>query len=278
MLPPWLVLDPMLDSWLREDWGRGDWTTASLFPSAGPPIEATILLKESGVVCGLPLAARILQRVDPAVQSHPLVAEGDSCKTQTPLMLIQGSPAAILMAERVMLNLLQRLSGIATTTRTYVDILAATPCRLTDTRKTTPGLRILEKYAVRTGGGVNHRLGLDDAVMIKDNHIVAAGSITEAVRRIRQHLPHLISIEVECETLDQVQEALALNVDMLLLDNMTIPQLQEVVQLVQGRIPLEASGRITLDTLLEVAATGVDYIATSAPMTRSRWLDISLDF
>lgn len=277
-LPPWLVLDPWLEAWLREDWGRGDWTTAALFDQTPPLVEAQLLLKEPGMVCGLPLAGRVLALTGAGLTFTPWVQEGTRCPDRTVLAQIQGPAPAILMAERVMLNLLQRLSGVSTLTSTYVEALTGTSARLTDTRKTTPGLRLLEKYAVRVGGGTNHRLGLDDAVLLKDNHIAAAGSITAALGRIRAQLPHLIAIEVECETLAQVEECLALGVNMILLDNMTPAGLRAAVSLVAGRVPLEASGNVTLENIAQVAQTGVDYIATSAPITRARWLDISLNF
>ncbi len=278
LLPPWPVLDPLLLGWLQEDWGRGDWTTQGLFPGDSPQVTAEILLKEDGLICGLPIVARIFKLADASISFIPLVAEGSRCHNRTIVARLEGDAVPILMAERVALNILQRLSGISTLTERYVAQLVGSPCQLTDTRKTTPGLRILEKYAVRVGGAINHRLGLDDAVLVKDNHISAAGSITQAVKRIREHLPHLISIEVECELLAQVQEAYELGITMILLDNMTPAQLQASVQWIAGRLPLEASGNITLDNLAEVAKTGVNFIATSAPMTRSRWLDISLNF
>ncbi|WP_287131004.1 carboxylating nicotinate-nucleotide diphosphorylase [Candidatus Cyanaurora vandensis] len=278
MLPPWLVLDPLLLAWLREDWGRGDLTTLGLFGGETPLARAQVLLKEPGVICGLSVLARVFTLTTADIQFTPLVAEGTYCADRTAIARLQGPAPALLMAERVALNLTQRLSGIATLTRTYVEALQGTTARLTDTRKTTPGLRILEKYATRIGGATNHRLGLDDAVLLKDNHIQAAGSIHLALQRIRPRLPHLIAVEVECETLAQVEEALACGVDMILLDNMQVDQLRAAVQFVAGRVPLEASGNVTLANIAAVAQTGVDFIATSAPITRARWLDISLDF
>ncbi|WP_245395635.1 carboxylating nicotinate-nucleotide diphosphorylase [Anthocerotibacter panamensis] len=278
VLPPWLVIEPLLRQWLTEDWGRGDWTTASIFPQESPPTQAQLLLKQPGVVCGLPIVARIFTLVDPQIHTQALIVEGKSCLAGTVLARLEGPASAILMAERVALNILQRLSGIATLTRRYVEALAGTGVFLTDTRKTTPGLRLLEKYASRVGGATNHRLGLDDAVLIKDNHLLACGGVTPALRKARAQIPHLMRIEVECETLAQVEEALAAGADMILLDNMTIPGLEKAVALVARRVPLEASGNVTLENLQAIAQTGVDFIATSAPITRAPWLDISLDF
>ncbi len=274
-LPPWLILDPLIEQWLREDWGRGDRTSAGLFLTHNPTVQGQIFLKEAGLICGLPLAARIFAKVGCTLT--PTVAEGSLCTARTIIAKVTGTAQEVLMAERVALNILQRLSGISTLTDHYVTGLKNTPVRLTDTRKTTPGLRILEKYATHCGGAVNHRFGLDDAVLIKDNHISAAGGVTAAIERIREHLTHLMPIEIECETLSQVQEAFTVGVDMILLDNMTPEDLTICAQWIQRRVPLEASGNITLENLAQVAQTGVQFIATSAPITRSRWLDISLD-
>ncbi len=273
-----LILDPLLTQWLQEDWGRGDRATQALFERDTPLAQGTFLLKEPGVIAGLPLIDRIFQLIDQRVECHLKVSEGAACPVRTIVAVVEGPAQALLMGERVTLNLLQHLSGVATMTRRYVERLAGTKTRLVDTRKTTPGLRLLEKYAVSIGGGLNHRFGLDDAAMIKDNHILAAGSITEAVKRVRAQVPFLAPIEVETETLDQVREALACGVQVIMLDNMTAPLMEEAVKLIAGKAHVEASGGITLETLETVAATGVDYISTSATITRAPWLDISLDF
>ncbi|MBC7881987.1 MAG: carboxylating nicotinate-nucleotide diphosphorylase [Anaerolineae bacterium] len=273
-----LILDPLLIQWLQEDWGRGDRATQALFGRDTPLAQGTFLLKEAGVIAGLPLIERIYHLIDQRVECHLKVSEGTTCPARTVVAVVEGPAQALLMGERVTLNLLQHLSGVATMTRRYVERLAGSKTCLVDTRKTTPGLRLLEKYAVSVGGGLNHRFGLDDAAMIKDNHILAAGSITEAVKRVRAQIPFLAPIEVETETLDQVQEALNCGVQVIMLDNMTAPLMEEAVKLIAGHAHTEASGGITLETLETVAATGVDYISTSATITRAPWLDISLDF
>ncbi|MBD6621080.1 carboxylating nicotinate-nucleotide diphosphorylase, partial [Komarekiella sp. 'clone 1'] len=192
---------------------------------------------------------------------------------------IEGSLDALLSGERLALNLVMRLSGIATLTNLYVQTIADFPTQLVDTRKTTPGLRLLEKYATALGEGINHRMGLDDAVMIKDNHIAAAGGIGEAITRIRSRIPYPLTIEVETENLEQVKEALQYKADIIMLDNMPLQMMHQAVQLIRkedSHIKIEASGNITLDTIRAVAETGVDYISTSAPITQSKWLDLSM--
>ncbi len=190
-----------------------------------------------------------------------------------------GSLDALLMGERVALNLAMRLSGIATLTRQYAEKIADLPTKFVDTRKTTPGLRILEKYATQVGGAINHRMGLDDAVMIKDNHIAAAGGIAEAISRIRERIPYPLTIEVETETLEQVQAAIDHKADIIMLDNMPLDMMRKAVQMIRSadmRIKIEASGNITLESIRAVAETGVDYISSSAPVTQSKWLDLSM--
>ncbi|MBD2102310.1 carboxylating nicotinate-nucleotide diphosphorylase [Leptolyngbya sp. FACHB-261] len=284
ILPPQIVLDPLLQTWLREDIGRGDHTTQGLFHRSSnvetPRGSAQWLAKEAGVIAGLPLATRIFQLLDPQVQFTALVPEGKACDSGTVIAQMQGPMEALLIGERTALNLTMRLSGVSSLTRQYADKIADLATRLVDTRKTTPGLRLLEKYATQLGGAINHRLGLDDAVMIKDNHIAAAGGIAQAVQRIRAYLPYPLTIEVETESLEQVAEALAAGVEIIMLDNMPIAQMREAVALIRQQNPavkIEASGNITLTTLRSVAETGVDYISTSAPVTRSSWLDISMD-
>lgn len=279
VLPPLLVLDPLLQSWLLEDIGRGDRTTQSLFVEAAPLGTARWICKEAGVIAGLPIAARVFQLLDAQVQFQPVVAEGQRCDRGEQIAQIEGSLAALLTGERVALNLAMRLSGIATATHRYVEKIADLPTQLVDTRKTTPGLRILEKYATQVGGAVNHRVGLDDGVMIKDNHIAAAGGIGKAVAQIRARIPYPLTIEVETETLEQVQAALAAGADIIMLDNMPLDMMRQAVQLIRSandRIKIEASGNITLETIRSVAETGVDYISSSAPITRSTWLDLSM--
>ncbi|MCC5899993.1 MAG: carboxylating nicotinate-nucleotide diphosphorylase [Phormidium sp. BM_Day4_Bin.17] len=279
VLPPWVVLDPLIQTWLAEDIGRGDRTSQTLLQGRSRQGTAEWVLKAPGVIAGLPLAQRTFEQLDRHIQSELIYKEGTACETGTVVARFQGNLEALLMGERVALNLVMRLSGIATSTRQYVETIADLPSQLTDTRKTTPGLRLLEKYATSVGGASNHRLGLDDAIMIKDNHIAAAGSIRAAVAQIRPHIPYPLTIEVETETLDQVKEALKTEVDIIMLDNMSLSDLKTAVQLIRQENPklkIEASGNITQERLRAIAETGVDYISTSAPISRSPWLDISM--
>lgn len=279
VLPPTLVVDRLLQEWLLEDIGRGDRTTQSLFRSSTHQGAAKWVVKEAGVVAGLPIALRVFQLLDPQSSWKTLVDEGQWCESGQVIAEVQGSFQALLTGERVGLNLAMRLSGIATATHRYALAIADLPTKLVDTRKTTPGLRILEKYASQAGGAINHRMGLDDSVMLKDNHIAAAGSIKEAVQQVRHAIPYPMTIEVETETLEQVEEALAQDIDIIMLDNMAEDMMRQAVRAirqVKPHIKIEASGNITLDTIRGVAETGVDYISTSAPITRSSWLDLSM--
>jgi len=281
VLAPWIVLDPLLLSWLREDIGRGDRTTGSIYIDKAVNQEAQWMVKAPGAIAGLPLASRIFYLLDPKVQFEILVEEGQGCEPGQVVARVFGSPDILLLGERVALNLTMRLSGIATLTRQYVEKIADLPVQLVDTRKTTPGLRLLEKYATQVGGARNHRLGLDDAVMIKDNHIAAAGGIEQAIASIRSQIPYPLTIEVETETLAQVEAALISGADIIMLDNMAPEQMRQGVQLIRQHnqgIKIEASGNVTLETIRTVAETGVDYISTSAPITRSSWLDLSMRF
>ncbi|WP_309739178.1 carboxylating nicotinate-nucleotide diphosphorylase [Chamaesiphon sp. OTE_20_metabat_361] len=278
ILPPWIVLDPHLTQWLQEDIGRSDRSTQGL-PNVERIATATWIAKETGVVAALPVAKRIFELLNPQAKYEPLVAEGAACGSGESIATITADLATLLMGERTALNLAMRLSGIATATNKYVECIADLPAQLVDTRKTTPGLRLLEKYATTVGGGVNHRMGLDDAVMIKDNHIAAAGGIAAAISGIRQAMPYPLTIEVETESLVQVQEAIDCDADIIMLDNMPPDLMRQAVTVIRAannRIKIEASGNITLTTIRQVAATGVDYISTSAPITRSPWLDLSM--
>jgi nicotinate-nucleotide pyrophosphorylase (carboxylating) len=280
-LPPFLVLDPLLQGWLLEDIGRGDRTTQSLLALGRKTDRATWVAKEAGVIAGLPLAERVFQLLDPQVKFARLVADGETCSPGQVIAEMVGAFDALLTGERVALNLAMRLSGIATMTHQYVAQIGDLPTKLADTRKTTPGLRILEKYAAQVGGAVNHRMGLDDAVMIKDNHIVAAGGIAQAIALVRSHAPYPLSIEVETENLVQVEAALQQGADIIMLDNMPLELMRQAVQLIRqvnSRVKIEASGNVTIATIRAIAETGVDYISSSAPITRSPWLDISMRF
>ena len=279
VLPPFLVLDQLLQGWLLEDIGRGDRTTQSLLSENPTEKEAKWIAKAPGIIAGLPVAARVFQLLNHQVNFVNITAEGAKCEPGQVIAEIGGSLDALLMGERVALNLTMRLSGIASLTNVYVEKIADLPAQLVDTRKTTPGLRILEKYATALGGAINHRMGLDDAVMIKDNHIVAAGGIGEAITRVRSHIPYPLTIEVETETLAQVREALEYKADIIMLDNMPLKMMSQAVSLIRhedNRVKIEASGNVNLETIRAVAETGVDYISTSAPITQSRWLDLSM--
>ncbi|HEY9880321.1 MAG TPA: carboxylating nicotinate-nucleotide diphosphorylase [Leptolyngbyaceae cyanobacterium] len=279
MLPPTIVLDPLLESWLREDIGRCDRTTSGLTEIVDKSGEAIWIAKEAGVIAGLPIAQRVFHLLDGQTVFESKVSEGSFCETCTEIARIKAPLPALLTGERVALNLVMRLSGIATLTRKYVDQIADLPAELVDTRKTTPGLRVLEKYATLAGGARNHRMGLDDGVMIKDNHIAAAGGIGAAITQIRKTLPYPLTIEVETESLAQVEEALAYGADIIMLDNMSVDQMRQAVEKIRqvnDRIKIEASGNVTLETIRAVAETGVDYISSSAPITRSTWLDLSM--
>jgi nicotinate-nucleotide pyrophosphorylase (carboxylating) len=279
MLPPWLILDPWLESWLREDIGRGDSTTEGILEQKLVAGKAEWILKEEGIIAGLPMAARVFQLLDKTLEFTWLINEGDSGNYGQVIAEIEGRLDALLMGERVALNLAMRLSGIATLTRQYVEVIADLPAQLVDTRKTTPGLRILEKYATKVGGAVNHRMGLDDAVMVKDNHIRGAGGIGKAITQLRKNIPYPLTIEVETNCLEEVQEALKYRADIIMLDNMNLAEMKEAVQVIHSqnnRVKIEASGNITLRTIRAVAETGVDYISSSAPITQSSWLDLSM--
>ena len=279
MLPSWVILDGMLSGWLAEDIGRGDRSTIGLGELASVEGTAQWVAKEAGVVAGLPVAERVFYLLEGEAQFTAKVAEGERVERGTVIAELGGLLKTLLTGERVALNLAMRLSGIATMSRQYADVIADLPTQLVDTRKTTPGLRILEKYAAAMGGAQNHRMGLDDGVMIKDNHIAAAGGIGEAIAQIRQRVPYPISIEVETESLEQVDEAIAHRADIIMLDNMSYDMMRTAVQTIRAAdrgIKIEASGNVTLETIRAVAETGVDYISSSAPITRSPWLDISM--
>lgn len=260
---------------LAEDMGSGDCTTESIF--AGEEGRACIVAKDAGILAGLPVAAEVFAQVDSKIFFRSTFKDGDRIEAGHHVAMLEGPLTGILMGERVALNFLQRLSGIATATRAAVEKIAGTRAKITDTRKTTPGLRLLEKYAVHVGGGVNHRLSLADMVLIKDNHIRGAGSIREAVSRVRRHAGFPLKIEVEVETLEEVQEALECGVDIIMLDNMPLNRMAEAIRLINGRALVEASGGLTLELLPKVAATGVDLISLGYLTHSSPPLDFSLN-
>lgn len=279
VLPPWLILDPLLREWLSEDVGRGDRTTQSLLAQNPRTGQAKWVAKAPGVIAGLPVAARVFQTLDEQVTFVACAAEGELCQPGQVIAQMSGALDALLMGERVALNLAMRLSGIASLTRQYVERIEDLPARLVDTRKTTPGLRVLEKYATQLGGAINHRMGLDDAVMIKDNHIAVAGGIGKAIAQIRQSIPYPLTIEVETESLEQVSEAIQYGADIIMLDNMSLEMMHQAVETIRqhnSKIKIEASGNVSLETICSVAETGVDYISSSAPITQAKWLDLSM--
>ena len=279
MLPSWIVLDELLTCWLQEDIGRGDHTTLGLVNLSKKVGKAHWVAKEAGVVAGLPVAGRIFHLLDRNVTFQALAIEGERVTQGTTIAVIDGPLSTLLTGERVALNLAMRLCGVATMTRQYAEAIADLPVRLVDTRKTTPGLRILEKYAAFVGGAQNHRMGLDDGVMIKDNHIAAAGGIAQAIDNIRLRIPYPVTIEVETESLEQIAEAIAHHADIIMLDNMSLELMRTAVEKIRAAnqgIKIEASGNVNLATIRAIAEAGVDYISSSAPITRSPWLDLSM--
>lgn len=273
----YIGLDEFILAALREDIGTGDITTNSCVPGDAVS-RGSFTAKDTGVICGLDVAARVFARLDERVRFTAFCSDGDRVERGFALAGIEGPSRSVLMGERVALNLLQRMSGIATRTAAAVAEVEGTRARIADTRKSTPGLRALEKYAVRTGGGVNHRFNLADGVLIKDNHIKAAGGIAPAVSSARGSVPHTLKIEVETETLSEVAEALEAGADIIMLDNMDTGTMREAIRLIDGRAMTEASGNMDGRDLREVAATGVDIISMGALTHSVRALDISLKF
>jgi|SRR5579862_2745278 len=273
-----LLLEPIVRTALEEDFGRDGDLTTDLLVDFDQPMEARIVARGSGTLSGLICAATAFHLLDEAVTLTSGALDGEAVGSGTALATVRGQARALLSAERVALNFLGHLSGVATATRALVDAIVGTGTRIVCTRKTTPGLRMLEKYAVRCGGGFNHRFGLDDAALIKDNHIAAAGGLRLAIERVRAGLGHMTKFEVEVDTLEQLEEALSLGVDTILLDNMEIAELQRAVALARGRAVLEASGGITIGTAREIALTGVDYISSGAITHSAPALDVALDF
>ncbi|MYZ48329.1 carboxylating nicotinate-nucleotide diphosphorylase [Propylenella binzhouense] len=275
-LPPPLV-ERAVEAALVEDLGRaGDVTSAATIP-ASASASAAIVARRPGVLAGIPLAAAAFRQMSREVAFEALIRDGTRLEPGDVVARIGGPARSILSAERVALNFLCHLSGVASATARFADAIAHTPARITCTRKTTPGLRSFEKYAVKCGGGSNHRYGLDDAVLIKDNHIAVCGSVAEAVRRARAFVGHLVRIEVEVDTLDQLREALEEKPDVVLLDNMAPEIMREAVAITAGRAVLEASGRITLETAAAVAESGVDYLSSGWITHSAPTLDLGLD-
>ena len=270
------TLNRLIDSWLAEDIGHGDLTVQLMIdPAAMARFDMNA--REALTVAGIEVAAAVFRRYEPRLQFDMQVQDGQVVEPGSRMMVVRGPAGGILTAERTALNILQRLCAIATATAKFTALIAGTRARLVDTRKTTPGLRMLEKHATACGGALNHRLGLDNGVIIKDNHIAVCGSIKQAVARARAGLPLLTKLEVECDRLEQVEEALAAGADVILLDNMGLDDLRSAVRMVGGRVPLEASGGIRIETIRAIADTGVDYISTSRITQAAGAVDIGLD-
>ncbi len=278
---PHAAIHDIIATALREDLGTGDLTSYAIIPPVAQA-SAHVVLREAGVVAGLPILTAVFHQVDPTLQVVVKATDGDRLPASAVLARVEGTARSILSGERVALNFIQRLSGIATMTAQYVAAIGDCPTRILDTRKTTPGLRLLEKYAVRIGGGINHRFGLYDAVMLKDNHLAVLAAqeidLAQALRQARATLGPLVSIEVEVETVEQALLAVDAGADVILLDNMSPAAMRVAVERVGGRALLEASGGITLATIRSVAETGVDYISVGALTHSARALDIGLDF
>lgn len=272
-----IQIEPIIERALEEDWGYGDWTT-DLCVERGREASARIICKEDCVAAGLDIAAAVFHKVDPTLRVNIKIENGAFAKDRTELLSISGNAQAILKGERVALNLMGRMSGIASVTREFVSALEGTRTQLLDTRKTTPGLRILEKSATVLGGARNHRFGLCDGALVKENHIRAAGGISQAVSRLRDGLPPMLKIEVETTNLLEVKEALAAGADIIMLDNMSVEVMREAMALINGRAIVEASGNVRLNNVRAIAETGVNYISTSSIITGARWSDLSLLF
>jgi nicotinate-nucleotide pyrophosphorylase (carboxylating) len=274
---PDLLIAPVVRAALAEDLGRAGDVTAQACIPADARLTAVFATRKPGVVAGLACARLAIAELDPEARFEARLADGAQVEAGDALARVEANARALLSAERTGLNLLGRLSGIATLTRAYVHAVAGTSARIVDTRKTTPGLRALEKYAVRCGGGVNHRFGLDDAILIKDNHVAACGGVGEAVRRAKAFAGHLMKVEVEVDSLDQFDEALAEAPDVIMLDNFALDDLAEAVRRAAGRVVLEASGGVNLTTVRAIAETGVDVISVGALTHSVSVLDIGLD-
>jgi nicotinate-nucleotide pyrophosphorylase (carboxylating) len=272
------LLDQSLRAFLAEDLEHGDITTEAIF-SPADTASAGFIARHPMVVVGMAtVAAKVFALLDPTVSCTGAMADGSRVEAGVELLRLRGATRTLLRGERVALNLVQRLCGIATLTAAFVDQVQGLPVKIVDTRKTTPGLRLLEKYAVRAGGGHNHRFSLSDGVLIKDNHIAACGSITEAVRRVRLQVPHTINVEVETDTLMQVEECLACGVGVIMLDNMDLATMRRAVALIAGRALVEASGGVNLETIRGIAETGVDIISVGALTHSAKACDIGMDW
>lgn len=271
------TIDSIIEAALQEDLPQGDITSESIIPDDSRS-RAIILAKEDGILAGMDVASRVFEKIDPDVELKREKDDGQKFSKGEILAELEGSSISILKGERTALNFLQRMSGIATTTGRFVEALKGTRTKILDTRKTTPGLRNLEKYAVKIGGGQNHRRNLSEMVLIKDNHLKLVGSISEAVKRAKERVAPGIKVEVEATCLTEVQEAVRSGADMVMLDNMSMDKMKEVVEWVEGRIPLEVSGSVTLSKIREIAALGIDFISVGSLTHSYRSVDISIEF
>jgi len=281
MLPSKSQIEEIIDDALAEDLGKGDVTTEVLMPPGDLQGTGFITVKEEGILAGAGVAKQVFHRVDPELKVEFLLKDGARVKSGTKVARVSGNIASILKAERVALNFLQRLSGIASDTNRYVERVEGSPVRIMDTRKTTPGLRLLEKYAVTVGGGKNHRMNLGDGILIKDNHLATLRSqglnIREIVARARQNAPHRLPVEIEVRTASEALEAVEAGVDIIMLDNMNLEEMRKAVESIHGRALIEASGGITLDNVRAVAETGVNSISIGALTHSARALDINVE-
>lgn len=276
MIERHLLIEQIIRNALEEDIGSGDITTDAVIHDDNRRGEALLFARESLVVAGLKVFGRVFQVLDPRIEVHSRYSEGETAKADSVMASVIGPMSAILRGERTALNFFQRMSGIATLTRQFVDKVRNWDVRIVDTRKTAPGLRVLDKYAVYVGGGKNHRLGLFDGVLIKDNHITAAGSIFEAVKQAKETAPHTLKVEVEVEDLAGLKEAIDAGAEVVLLDNMTIDAMKDAVHIAAGRVLLEASGNVNMDTVESIAQTGVDIISIGKLTHSPRAVDVSL--
>jgi nicotinate-nucleotide pyrophosphorylase (carboxylating) len=270
------IIRPIVETALREEIGPGD-TTGGFLVESGDTVTCQVYVKERAVVAGLPVAEQVFKILEPASEVTFLARDGDEVDKGTVLMRVTAPCWVLFASERVCLDYIQYMSGIATKTRRYVRLVAGHDVRITDTRKGVPGCRVFQKYAVRVGGAHNHLFGLHNCVLIKDNHIKAAGSVTRAIELLRSRAQHTFKLEIECESLDMVKEALAAGADIIMLDNMTLDEMREAVKLIDRRVPVEASGGVRESTIVEIAKTGVDVISVGDLTRNVETVDVSLD-
>jgi len=271
------AIDAIIEVALKEDMPHGDITSESIIPARSKS-EAIILTREEGVLAGIDIARRVFYKIDQSISFKKTLDDGQIFRKKDTIATLRGPSISLLKGERTALNFLQRMSGIATTTRRFVRVLEGTKTKILDTRKTTPGLRLLEKYAVKIGGGVNHRFDLSEMVLIKDNHLKLVGSISQAVMRAKEKVKQGVRIEVEATNLEEVQEAVRSGADVVMLDNMSIKKMKEVVKWIKGKIPLEVSGKVTLGRIVEIASLGVDYISVGSLTHSYKSVDMSIEF